>query len=82
MDTSTHLSLILDEYEAIKQSNLTSRLLNNGDGGLGGRADHKGKQYFRAFGVTDFTGFFYQVLLNNMPSEKKKEEKLVAPVFF
>lgn len=72
----------LSEQNAISATNLTSIGLNNGDGGYGQRLDHSAwPQYFRAFGVTDFTGTFYNSPVVEVVNEKKEKERK-APVYY
>jgi RHS repeat-associated protein len=72
----------LAEQNAITATNLVSKNLNNGDGGYGGRKDHGAWPLgFRANGVTDFKGTFYNSPIVIIIEERKKKHR-VAPVFY
>lgn len=81
---STNMSDLAEQF-AITLTNITSKILNNGDGGKGTRIDHAHTDYYKASGVTDFTGLFYNPSLIQSVNEKKRKRKkreMRIPVFY
>ncbi len=50
--------MTIEERKAIESANATSKNLNNGDGGYGGRKSHGYKSFFQVNSVTDWLASF------------------------